>query len=462
MTRSSAETTAATARRWPGYQTVWRWHFYAGLLCIPFVVWLAITGSIYLFKPQIEAWLDRPYDRLSLVGPRAAPQAHVAAALAAVPGSVLNSYELPTAPDSSVRVLVGRGAELYRAYVHPETLAVLAVVREDQRPMRRLFYLHGELMLGIRGSMVVELAASWAFVMILTGLFLWWPRKGGVAGVMYPRLSSGGRVFWRDIHAVAGVWVSLYTLFVLTSGLPWAKSWGGLLKQARRVGGEAVARIDWTTGRDAEIQERIAMNTPVPAVDEHAGHLGTATARPSARDYSPIDGLVATVAPLRLAPPVFISPPSKASQRWTGRSDAANRPLRVSLVLDGATGTIVSREDFDQRPFIDRLVGVGIAAHEGQLFGFLNQLIGLLNAIGLVIVCISAVALWWGRRPASVLGAPAAQPRAALPLALFGLIAVLGLVLPMLGLSLLAIAGLEYVVLRRFGATREFLGLSQA
>jgi transposase len=33
------------------YRTVWRWHFYAGLFCIPFVLWFATTGTIYLFKP---------------------------------------------------------------------------------------------------------------------------------------------------------------------------------------------------------------------------------------------------------------------------------------------------------------------------------------------------------------------------------------------------------------------------
>jgi uncharacterized iron-regulated membrane protein len=41
------------------YRMLWRWHFYAGLICIPFVIWLAVTGSIYLFRPQIDAWVDR-------------------------------------------------------------------------------------------------------------------------------------------------------------------------------------------------------------------------------------------------------------------------------------------------------------------------------------------------------------------------------------------------------------------
>jgi uncharacterized iron-regulated membrane protein len=73
-------------RAWPRYPTVWRWHFYAGLFCIPFILWLSLTGGVYLFKPQIEAWLDRPYAAVAPPGPRAGPAAEVAAALKAVPG----------------------------------------------------------------------------------------------------------------------------------------------------------------------------------------------------------------------------------------------------------------------------------------------------------------------------------------------------------------------------------------
>ena len=53
---------------WKG---LWRWHFHAGLLCIPFVLVLAVTGSIFLFKPQIDAFADRGVDSLVLTGQRA-------------------------------------------------------------------------------------------------------------------------------------------------------------------------------------------------------------------------------------------------------------------------------------------------------------------------------------------------------------------------------------------------------
>jgi uncharacterized iron-regulated membrane protein len=142
------------------YAVVWRLHFYAGLLCIPFVLWLALTGSLYLFAPQIDSWIDRRFDRLEVGGPPAAPSAQVKAALAAVEGSVLSAYEVPAGPQSAVRVLVGRGKDLFRVYVHPRTLEVLKVTSEDSRLTRLLFNLHGELLLGRPGSMMVEFAAS--------------------------------------------------------------------------------------------------------------------------------------------------------------------------------------------------------------------------------------------------------------------------------------------------------------
>ncbi|RYD96242.1 MAG: PepSY domain-containing protein, partial [Sphingomonadales bacterium] len=130
---------ASADRRWPGYNAVWRWHFYAGLFCIPFVLWLALTGSIYLFKPQIEALLDRPYAHVASPGPRASAAAQADAAVRAVPGSVLHRYQLPDTPDQAVQVLVGGASGETRVYVHPRTLAILKTEDEAGRPMRVVF-----------------------------------------------------------------------------------------------------------------------------------------------------------------------------------------------------------------------------------------------------------------------------------------------------------------------------------
>lgn len=432
------------------YRAIWRWHFYAGLFCMPFVLWLACTGSIYLFKPQVEAWLDRGYDVVA-AGPQASVADQVRIALAAVPGARFAAYELPQTPQSAARVIVRAGFAKHRVYVDPQQLRVLGQVEEDQRLMNLVFRLHGQLLMGDRGSLIVELAASWAIVMILTGLYLWWPRNvRGLGGVLYPRLGQRGRLFWRDLHGVVGFWVSAFALFLLVSGLPWTSFWGGNLQALRSLASSAEVRQEWSTGGG------------------HAGHAAEpGVAGDVAYDLAALDRIVPVVAPMNLPPPVVIAPPGKdgadwsgiGKPHWTARSDTQNRPRRVTLGFD-ESGTVVQRTTFADGKLLDRIVGTGTAAHEGQLFGWPNQLLGLLTALGLITLSISALLMWLKRRPAGLLGAPPAPARSALTAGLLVSIALIGLLLPMFGLSLLVVLLLERLLLRRIPRVRLFLGLS--
>lgn len=454
---------ARSRRRRSAYRLLWRWHFYAGLLCLPFVLWLATTGMIYLFRPQLEPLLEQRYAHVG-DGSRQPPSAQVAAALRAVPGTVLNAYELPTAPDAATRVLLGKGPEIIRVFVNPSNLQVLQVVRENDRFMRVIFHLHGELLLGDRGSILVELAASWTILMLLTGLYLWWPRHGRLGDALYPRLRRGGRVFWRDLHAVTGLWISLFALVLLLSGLPWSKSWGGMLRDARQLYASAPVAQDWSSGSAAERAHIAQQNMPD---DAHAMHAGmdmpmamqdAATA--ATPDDAPLDRLVPVVAAQRLAAPVLLAPPSRLKPDWNAHSDAQDRSQGVDLVLDASSGSVISRIDFAQRPLLDRIIGYGIALHEGQLFPPINQILGVFTALGLITLCGSSVVLWWRRRPAGVLGAPPVDQTARYPVAVVVLLGLLGLLLPLLGASMLAVLVLERCWLRRIRRIRHFLGLA--
>lgn len=469
------ETPTTATKSWPDYRAVWRWHFYAGLVCIPFVVVLSISGAIYLFKPQIEAWNDRNYDNLQVTSNPKTAAEQVQAALAAFPRSTPNGYELPTAPNAAARVIIRKDGEALRVYVHPESLEILHTVPENERFMRTMFRLHGELWMGDRGSNLVELASCWTIIMLVTGLYLWWPRNAkGLGGVLYPRLRMGSGIFWRDIHSVIGMWISFFALFLLMSGLPWAKFWGGYFKDIRSLTGTAVAQQDWTTGseRAAKSGDREASksDTPSDAVKkssggEHADHGGGSRrgrrgAGVMPKDMTAFDRVVATVRPLNLEHPVVIAPPSKpASDEWTAKSMTPNRPLRVNLVVNGKTGEIISREDFSQRHIIDRIVGTCIAAHEGQLFGWLNQLLGLLTAIGLVLLSVSGVVMWWRRRDVGVLGAPKVLLSPRISWGLIALVILFGIYLPLFGASLVLVLIIEFAVLKRIPKVRDWLGL---
>jgi uncharacterized iron-regulated membrane protein len=450
---SSAEQANRPAQWWPDYRSVWRWHFYAGVIAIPFVILLSISGGIYLFRPQVEAWLDRQYDNLPDASPRQSPAAITAAAIAATPGSSLNAYELPSDESSAARVLLNSPAGQQRVYVHPRTLAVMGQVIEQERPMRWIFRLHGELLIGNPGSYIVEIAASWAIVLILTGLWLWWPRnQKGMAGVLYPRLLGGKRVFWRDLHGVTGFWISGLVLLLLISGLPWAKFWGDYLRTTRNALSIGAKTQDWVNGA-----------APREGGGEHAMHNmhGMKQDRPMI-DLAALDHVSATVAPMNLAEPVQIKPPPAMHGPWKVMSMAANRPLREELSVD-ADGRVRTRSGFAEKFWPDKLVGVGVAWHEGQLFGWLNQLLGLIAALGLILVCVSAVVMWWRRRPQGVLGAPPASAvnRGGASLVVAAIV-LLGILLPLFAATLVIVLCLEFAVLRRMAGTRTWLGLSAA
>ncbi|MET0332030.1 MAG: PepSY domain-containing protein [Dyella sp.] len=459
----------AQVRRHHAYRLLWRWHFYAGLGCLPFVLWLSTTGLIYLFKPQLEPLLEQRYAQVAQPGAPLPPSTLVAKAIAAVPGSTLNAYQLAQGPHDAAQILVGHGKDLHRVYLDPSSGQVLHNVRENDRFMRVIFYLHGELMLGERGSMVVELAASWTIVLLLSGLYLWWPRSTRLAGVLYPRLRQGTRIALRDLHAVTAMWISVLALFLLVSGLPWSKSWGGMLAQLRQYHADTPRRQDWTISSDAEKAKWQAMNSapdaqPTSAMDSMPGMnmpAADTVARPLAAhaDYRALDRLLPVVDALRLQAPVTISPPSRLDAHWNAHAQPQDRSQRVDLELDGERAQVLSRIDFAQRPWLDRVIGYGVAIHEGQLFAPLNQILSVLTALGLQLMAISAALSWWRRRPSSMLGAPPPPLDRRYPLALVGALMLLGVLLPLLGLSMLAVLLIERWWLRRWPAARQFLGL---
>ena len=450
------------------YATIWRWHFYAGLFVIPFVLLLSVTGAAYLFKPQVERWEERAFQGLPTAG-AVTPQAQADAALRAYPGAHLASYRLPQrAGDAAMlRLTLADGRATPDLFVSPQG-EVLGAIAPDARIMEWTRRIHGQVLLGKQGARIVELAASWAFVLLLSGLYLWWPRlrslRGrGWTGVLWPRLRAGRRLFWRDLHAVTGFWVSGSVLVLLVTALPWAGVWGGALAAARAEMGWVKGVQDWTLGGE-----------PVPA--EHRRH-GAAPHHDVPMPIMPVpkpggtpiglDAIVARAAAERLAFPVIVTPPGVGDDGgpfpdmvWTVRSDAQNRPLRTRIAYDAATGRQAARDDFADGHAIDRAIGYGVAWHEGQLFGWVNQLVGVLTAIGLILIAVSGFILWRRRKPAGALGAPLP---AALPARMAGVTAILLLLaalLPLLAASLLALWLVERLAIPRLPRLARWLGLA--
>lgn len=456
------------------YRTLWRWHFYAGLFVIPLIVVLSLTGALYLFKPQVERWEERAWRDLPVAG-AISPDAQAEAALAAFPGSRFHSYRLPESPGDAamIHLALADGRSMRDVFVSPRG-RVLGSLDPERRIMAIDHDIHGQLLLGPKGSWIVELAASWAIVMILTGLYLWWPRGRGPAGVLWPRLRQGGRTFWRDLHAVTGFWVAGLALVLLATGLPWTDAWGSAFKAVRAELGWVRGAQDWTIGGRAPEGGEHALHEGMTGgtAGAHVGHDHQAMLRMQAAGVAmqSLGDVVAKAEAERLPFPVVVSAPGApgpfgggaSAMAWTVRSDTQNRPLRVTISYDMATGRELSREGFADKHAVDRVIGYGIAWHEGQLFGWVNQLVGLATALMLVTLAVSGFVMWRRRKPADALGAP---PPVRASGRMHGVVAItllLALLLPLFAASLILLWLVERLLLPRLPGLARWLGSGTA
>jgi uncharacterized iron-regulated membrane protein len=156
--------------------------------------------------------------------------------------------------------------------------------------------------------------------------------------------------------------------------------------------------------------------------------------------------VVAQAQALNFTAPVKIAAPTARKQVFVVLSDTANRPLRAKAELSVVSANVLGIERFGDRHVIDQAVGVGIALHEGALFGLANQILGLLTALGLMLLSVSSVMMWWARRPKGALAAPPFPAGHKLGPGMVALAIGLGLFLPVLGACIIVIAVLDRVV----------------
>jgi uncharacterized iron-regulated membrane protein len=417
------------------YARIWRWHFFAALIVIPFVLWQSVTGVLYLWHHEIGALV---YPELVAVSPSprtAALEGQLKTVLEHHPRERLQSIEISDNPARSTAFFFADPNGLpYPAFTDPHTGTYLGAV-ESTHWLRGLTKgLHGGWPVNPWGSYLLELGACWAIVMTLTGLYLWWPRNAsGLAGVLYPRLRSGARVFWRDLHATVGAYVAGVLLAFLVSSLPWTTFWGS----------QVLTPIENATNQASPLGFFFAAGHH----GEDGGHAGHGTQHPGKSVLS-LDEIVARARDAGARGTLELRP-SPTRDLVTLRDDHPRSWDEVYLQFDGTTGAVQIRVDWDDNPLLAKIVALGIDLHEGHFFGRANQVFNTLLAVSLVWLTVTGFMGWYRRRPEGGLAAP---PRREIPLTtpVIATGVVLCVAMPLLGLSVLVIEVLDRTIGRAF------------
>ncbi len=393
------------------YRLFWRWHFFAALLVIPFVLWQGVTGSLYLWSGQ---WMDWRHPELRFVDPHPAAlpiSRQLRAVLDEHRGDAIAEIIVPEHPNRSTTVLL-RGADgLVRPIFVDRSGHVVGGLDASAWLPGITRSLHGGWPLGTAGSWLLELGDCWAIVMIATGLYLWWPRNVSWLRALWPRLTGGRRIFWRDLHACVAVWFALLILGFLITALPWTAFWGGHVL--------------------GPVQQRLGQDNPAGFDPGGATGAAMASALPA------LDRIIAEVRQRDVVGALQVRLANAPNADWWIHN-VDSPPGRDRYVLgDRTTGEIRTDVHGRDNPLIARLIDAGVHLHQAD-YGALNRWANTAVAAAVIWMSITGFVSWWLRRPRGALGAPppvaVALPK---PVAI-GAVA-LCLLLPLLGLSVAAL-----------------------
>ncbi len=394
---------------------IWRWHFLAGLFLSPTLITLAVTGFIYLFKPQVEPQLYKHWLNVPVSAEQVSVQRQIEGVLTEFPEAKVQ-YLIPSSgPGKTTQVFLRTAAmEPLITYVSPHTGAVVGRQRSDRTLMQLAHDIHGSLLIGKTGEIIMELTAGWAFILVATGLFLWWPKdKKGMSGVLWPRLSLKGRGFWKDIHAVPAFYLSGLLILFISTGVPWTGVTGKWLGQ-------------------------LATATGTGSPPGFGGSPFKSSLQPGQAPI-PIDRLVEISRERLPGAPAHILLPKKPDAAAVIRWKAPRPQDRAYIHVDMGTGDVIKDYRWSDFGIIGKIVLMSVALHEGTWFGVWNQVLNSVVAFGVIALAVTGIVMWWKRRPKGAFAAPQVPDGARFPRSLVVLMALFCLMVPIAGLSLLAV-----------------------
>ncbi len=432
----------------------WRLHFWAGLITAPIVLFAAISGLLYVFTPQIEAWRHAQLDTVDAIAPAKSLDEQIAAARAQFPGESVRAV-IPAYTDTrTTQIIFGdkkkRSAQPgqaeknsiavapsaehqhhaeastqttpFIAYINPSTLKVQGSIAEDGRFREWARKLHSTMLQGDNWRWIIELGASWMIIMLMTGIYLWWPRgKASWSSVLRWNSTQNRRANWRYLHSMISLILSILTLVIMLTGITWSK-----------YAGENFRAMQSTLGQSSPKPPKELKSTLQPNLPALSAQVIYAKAR-------------------QLAPSVQmqLTPPKSEKGVWRIENYDRSQPeKRFQLILDAYTGAVLYQSGWGNLPLLAQATAVGIPFHRGE-FGWWNQVLLILVGLSVIFAVISGYAMWLQRRKAGSVSAPAVSTTHALaiPWWIWLLLIALGFALPVLGVSLFIFICVEAVLM---------------
>lgn len=426
MLRNDSQATQTTPN--PGesrsktlYFLTWRWHFYAGLFVVPFLIMLSLTGLVMLFDDEIEMARYQDILQVSVSGQQHAASEQLLAVQTAYPHGNVTQFipgkEQGLANRFSVKF--EDGSSVFVTF-DPYKNQVLGEIDRSDSWYQLANDIHGTLLIGDWGDYLIEISASLSILLLVSGIYLWLPRDNATkAGFLKIRLSSGTRILMRDLHANIGGVLSLVLLLFVLSGLAWAGIWGGKMVQAwSSFPAQKWNDVPLSTQTHASLnhgsEEEVPWNleqTPLPKSHDHSNMEGDHTTDLMSAKGVGIDVMVAKAEKLGFTQYKLNFPRSETGvftlSANTMSGDITDPTQDRTTHIDQYSGEVLADVTWLDYNLMAKAMAAGIALHQGDV-SVINKAFNTLFCLAFILISVSGGVMWWIRRPSGKkqLGAP--------------------------------------------------------
>ena len=362
-------------------------HLAVGVTAAVAVLVMAVTGVLLTYQEQLERWALRGYR--ADPAPDAAPLALdelIARAGGEAPAGLVASVALSRDPRDPAVLGLGDGAA-----VHVDRFTGERRGGGDTRTGRflrgvmyvhRWFALEGEYR--IVGRTIMATANLGFLFLLLSGVYLWWPSRGGRAAwrrALWFRRGLRGRARDFNWHNVIGFWSAVPLAVIVASGATISYQWAADL--VHRLAGDAPP-FQQSPQQSASVTRGDPPVTPDPTgppVELQALAAKAVAGTPGWRALT-------ISLPESARDPVVV-----AVDRGNGRQPSK----REDLLFDRATGDLVGRggyptfsPGFKARRWLRY-------AHTGEVYGVVGQSIAGAVSLGAAVMVWTGIAMSWRR-----------------------------------------------------------------
>ncbi|HEY5892833.1 MAG TPA: PepSY-associated TM helix domain-containing protein [Chthoniobacterales bacterium] len=364
-------------------------HLAVGLCVGAIVLLMSITGILMAFEHQLIDVAESGYRSTiasSAKDTPLAPSALVAKAREGFPEGSVAGITMSSAQDAPATVSFGREITLF---LNPYTGVVLGRGTWLRPFLHDVEQLHRNLLLGDRGKIITGTASLGFLGLLLSGLYLWIPRrwtKLAVKAASLPRWNLKGRSRDWNWHNAFGLWASIPLLLVIVTGLIMSFQWANNL-------------LFIATGSPVPPPRNAASTSGQPQRErpQQSGNRGDSRA-PNLAGLDSLWAQIATQSPgwqtisFRLP-----APRTPGNSFLVDTSNGARPDKRVLHTVDLRAGKITKTETFSDNNKGRQLRMWVKPLHTGEAGGLFGQIVAALAAGSAAVLVWTGFALSYRR-----------------------------------------------------------------